>query len=410
MAALLLGTGTAKAEWDRLYHIPNAKSCLATSKGSLVATDYNDNYEGGIYVSRDKGETWTKADLRDYQYNHLFELQGCIFATGESCRIARSMDDGETWEMLNYTNAVKAYLEEKELAYAQCWAMAELGGKLYAADYCGGGVLVSEDYGETWKQTHRNSQKISVSGEKIIENYYALVAHGGKLWAFGVYAIHTYDPATDRWTTLTNKDSNFMGTVASYGDYLICGRGLDYKLDSYPFLEVTTDGTNWRSTQAPDDIESINVPALGVKNGVIFALQPNGKCYTSADMGKTWEFQTGLPQNTWPQCVTFDEEYAYSALYSPITTNTDSGIWRIPLEDVGAGIHGVEAEGQSINVTVTDDAISAPGADIKVFNAAGQDCGFAGSGEVRISGLQPGIYFYQAEAKAGRACGKFIKH
>lgn len=73
----------ASAEWEQINKLPESASHFITSEGVFLMSDLRqDTMDGGIYYSEDKGQTWTKSDVRDYNYNCFLELNGYIFAPG----------------------------------------------------------------------------------------------------------------------------------------------------------------------------------------------------------------------------------------------------------------------------------------------------------------------------------------
>ena len=104
-AAMVATCSDAVAEgWEQIRELPNAYTHFITSTGRFLMSDLDLSRKGGISYSDDKGATWTQCEVKDYNYKNFYEADGYIYALGSmEARIARSSDDGETWEMLNYS-------------------------------------------------------------------------------------------------------------------------------------------------------------------------------------------------------------------------------------------------------------------------------------------------------------------
>ena len=131
--------------------------------------------------------------------------------------IARSSDGGHTWTECTYANAVRDIFSEDNMPYTVCYACAYHKNKLYVADFCGGGILYSEDFAQTWKRTDLASLKYKAEDDdgapvENTENIYQLVSYKGKLYAFGVYFVFCLDETNNTWKTISDK-SNFYGCI-----------------------------------------------------------------------------------------------------------------------------------------------------------------------------------------------------
>ena len=108
LAALAIaGVQTAQAAWEQVWAHPTTQAHIITSKGTFLISDYDDNRKGGIFFSEDKGKTWKQTEVKDFNYHKFYEADGYVYALGTSARIARSSDDGRTWEILNYSKTLE---------------------------------------------------------------------------------------------------------------------------------------------------------------------------------------------------------------------------------------------------------------------------------------------------------------
>ena len=208
-------------KWEKIHDFPGTNDFFITKSGNMLMADLLFDWNtyatiGGIYISKDKGETWTKTGAKDYCYNYFIENDEYIFAAAGACRVARSNDGGETWEMLSYQNQVVDVLGEENLEYALAYSMAIYEDKLFVGDFTGGGIVYSADNGETWVATDVETLKFDPEEEggktkelqadkkdtRVVENIYNMMVYNGDLYAFGTYCVFKYLPETNSWETL----------------------------------------------------------------------------------------------------------------------------------------------------------------------------------------------------------------
>lgn len=184
LSLLLPPTAAAQNQtpWEQVKACKATYAFHITENGTWLISDYLFDQTGGIQVSKDGGATWSKAGVADYNYNGFFEAGGYVFATGAAGRIARSADGGSTWELLNYTRAMQGVLDEELWDYTQCYAIELHKGRLYIGDFSGGGVMCSDDFGETWRQVGHESLTYTIEAEgkgsqTATENLYNLASY-----------------------------------------------------------------------------------------------------------------------------------------------------------------------------------------------------------------------------------------
>ena len=102
-----LSTEAQNNPWKQVCKLPATNAFYITNSGNMLLADYLFDMNGGIYISTDKGNSWEKTDVQDYNYNYFVENENYIFAAGYSAHIARSADDGLTWEVISYADAVE---------------------------------------------------------------------------------------------------------------------------------------------------------------------------------------------------------------------------------------------------------------------------------------------------------------
>ena len=422
----VFGATSASAKWEKVYDLTSTYACHVTKSGNILLSDYQYmDYSGGIYISEDNGQTWTKTDVEDHCYSSFYAAGDYIFAAGEGCCLARSADEGKTWEVLSFAYVYADYLTEDELFYNPCYAIAYHKGKLYVGDFNGGGVAYSEDFGETWALTDRESLMYDISGgkapalkdekpTKVMENFYNMVSFNDDLYLFGVYFVYRLNEETGLWETI-RSDSNFMGITTIFNDTLVCGRSVMNYGDHVPFLETTQNGDDWGEVKRPEGMLDNNVRTMSSDATNLYVGLQQGGMYYTPDFGDTWHFiSEGLPHDVNGTYYTLlslvnTDDYLYVAVYdSPWAGNSLSGLYRMAKSDLpkvsvdALPMDEVEVYVEGGNLVVSGDyqhvAISTlQGVTYQVEIV---------DGKADISSLDKGIYIYALDRNR---VGKFVK-
>ena len=432
LAALaLIPAFHASAEWEQISEMPNTQAHFITSDGIHLLSDLRDNRDGGIYYSDDRGLTWKHTDVKDYNYNKFYETSDYLFALGSNGRVARSNDGGRSWEVMNYTNALRGIIDDKGLDGCAAYGMVESGNKLYLAEFNGGGILVSEDNGESWKVTDHKSMTFSTDGvNPMIDSFYNLAELKGQVYAFGALSVWRYDADADKWGSV-NVRSNFMAVSTSHGDKLVCGRSVQNIDPSTEYLIWTEDGDTWNKIAQPAPPTelglSLNVRAIHSDGQYIFTAGPDGirhddsnpsfpfkfcpDFFFTSDLGETWSLVDGLPAQTYPLTLASDDDYVYAAIYSPIPSNTASGLWRLPKSDLsGSGVKQITADSKSEGVVSNGSLIfDSEMESVEIWTIAGYMVKNANRcSEIDLSDLPSGSYIFRAISSKGKNSGKII--
>ena len=356
LAVSLLFAVPAQADWEMLREQNATYTFHITQDGTMLLSDFLWEMNGGIYISEDHGATWKKTGAKDYNYSNFYEFGDYIYAIGYGCHIARSEDGGHTWDILYYGRA----LEEANVPHAtpdnlegsQVQAMALYNDKLFVAD-CNYGVLMSDDWGETWTITDYKSLSYEVDdGGKgdgtAIDFLYNLVVYNGKLMCTALYRCYEYLPATNKWKVIRN-DSNVTAVWTILDGTLYVGRSIFNMSTEIPFLMKTTDLKTWKNTGRPSNTVDTNVRALYSDKDCLYAGLQNGGLYFSFDGGATWNcYNEGLPHRYENGKLTeeyqhllriiSDDEYVYVAMYNEPWNESEhsSGVYRIARSELDA--------------------------------------------------------------------------
>ena len=422
---IMATTQQAFAKWEQIRALPASYIVFVAPNGNLIMSDFQYDYSGGLYYSEDKGETWIKADVEDFAYNTIIQAGEYIIASGELCNLARSKDNGVTWELLNYSYMLYDYIEEKAAENDLSYALNYFHGKLFIADFDGAGVMYSEDFGESWTMTDRESLMYEYEGNKYIDSFYKMDVNNDRLLLFSMYFVYRLNEENYTWELL-RSDSNFMGVTATYDNTkLVCGRSIYNYTDQVPFLEYTEDGgSTWNAVPRPEGMIDNNVRAMcAFDNHLVVGLQTGGFFYTS-DLGETWrDVSDGIPYYLHeeegmdpikvyeiPTSMVYDDEYIYMVIYDePWADGSLSGIYRYSKADLVSGVSTTIDDKSNIFYANNTLYLNA-NADVNIYNINGhlvlsqEDCT-----ELSISNLQRGVYIYQATINNKVVSGKFVK-
>ena len=427
LCLILLATCPAFAQWELAKECKAAYAVYVTKNGNMLMSDYLFDQTGGIYLSTDQGKTWEKTKIADHNYNTFIEAGDYVFAAGIGGCLARSADQGKTWELVYYTEPLKKYLSAESLDYDVVYAITYHNGKLFVGDFIGGGILYSEDFGETWTLTKRDNlmlvyeDKETGKSEKYMDNFYNLVSFDGKLLAFGMINVYLYDEKTNDWT-ITRYDSNVMAVSTVFKDKLYCGRSIMNETDKVPFIERTADGLNWEGVNRPEGQLDNNIRALASDENNIYAgLQTRG-IYYSSNEGKSWvNISKGLPyfmeqvpdQFLSPLKFAVDKDYVYVIIYDvPFSDRNESGLYRYAKNALPTGIEDLVNYDETQLYTNNTHLYAVNGSisEVKVFTIDGKSYNVnLIDGKADIQYFPAGCYLYEAVVGQKQFTGKFIK-
>lgn len=422
---LLLSSAQAQAQWEMVRQCNAAYAVHVTKSGNLLLSDYLFDNNGGIYLSTDEGKTWEKTDIMDHNYNSFIEAGDYIFAAGIGGYLARSADEGKNWELVYFSEPFKPFLSQEELDYDVAYAMAYHNGKLFVGDFCGGGIVYTEDFGETWTLTKRDHLKWATedkeTGEPVeyVDNFYNMVSFKGKLYAFGMINVYVYDDETNDWSILRD-DSNFMAVSTIFKDKLYCGRSTMSETYRAPFLECTEDGKTWNEVPRPLELMDNNVRALSSDDKNIYAaLQSRGIYYTNDEGANWYDISEGIPPYSEDHTERFlsplrfaiTDDYVYVVIYEdPFSVRNVSGLYRYAKKNLPTGIGDIVAGQSPVVYSEGCLFVGAEAAAVAVYDVSGKKCPVVlDNGKVDVRGLQTGCYLYEVQFGSEKVSGKFIK-
>lgn len=346
----------AQKGWEQVHELPFTNAMHLSSEGNLLLADLTFDETSGIYLSTDGGENWTKTNAAGYSYNLFVENDEYIFAAGMGCKVARSDDGGKTWEVLSYARNVEDLIGEENIEWSNAYAMAFHDGKLFVGDFCGGGVIYSEDNGETWVNTDIASLSYGEVDPKLgkqpVENIYNLVSYNGELYAFGVYFVFRYDAATNAWETIASN-SNFMAVSAIYQGTLCLGRSVHNDSYDADFVVTLNKDGEWGALARPETYDN-NIRAMHADGKHLFVGMQYNKLYHTSNGGETWqELNKNYPSGCVPMFIRTDDKYVYLACYH--SWSNESGLWRLEKSELEGEVEGIGNINTDNKATTTYD-------------------------------------------------------
>ena len=321
MSKLILATEQGVVLYERsnddwresLHGLPDQHATTITSQGGVILA----GTERGIFRSEDEGKTWEESN-NGLSAQHVRwmvfhpESANLVFAGTEPANIFVSHDKGASW---------RACPEVAELRDRFKWSLpyspeagcvrgfAFHGTRAYAAVEVGG-VLVSDDNGETWQLAEGSDGKPDLQGPPepfVYPDVHSLEVHP------------------------SSQDSVYAPTGGGF--YRSMDGGKTWKL----FYDCYCRGV-WVNPQNPDHM------ILGPADGV----DRNGRIEESRDGGKTWSGASNGLQVPWRRGMVErffqadDELFAVLSNGQLLSTALASLEWKRVLGDMN-GVNAITA-------------------------------------------------------------------
>lgn len=153
-------------------------------------TIINVMYSNGTYISTNRGETWQNVSV-DWLYGaslkSLTTFDGYLWSSTFGSWMARSPDEGQTWQQLDFFD--KMFVNDWE----------EFNGELYVAGDSGVGRW--NEINQLWEYPIEGLP-IGVPGNPDREPaVYSLASRGGYLFAgLEKYGVYAFDPVSETWS------------------------------------------------------------------------------------------------------------------------------------------------------------------------------------------------------------------
>ncbi len=248
---------------------PSSPNIVYCGMGEHAPRGVMTSYGDGVYKSNDSGKTWKKVGLSKTQHisrivihptdpNIVFvAAQGALYGPNEDRGIFKSINGGETWEIVLFVNSLTGCSElsidvnSPEIMYAAMWEHQRKPNKVISGGE-GSGLYKSIDGGKNWFQIHNGLPK-----EIGIMAIAVSPANSDK-----VFALIVSDSNKDKGGLFVSEDGGASWEMVS-GDNRLVQR-------AWYYIEVFVDPNN---------------------ENVVYVL--SASAFRSIDGGKTWEEITG---------------------------------------------------------------------------------------------------------------------
>ncbi|WP_373397135.1 glycosyl hydrolase [Algoriphagus halophilus] len=307
-----------------------------------VMTSHGD----GVYKSTDAGKTWKKLGLEATQHISRIQIhptnpdivyvaaQGALHAPNPERGIYKSVDGGESWELVLFvdekTGAVELSMDMNypEILYAAMWEHQRVPWKVISGGP-GSGLYKSTDAGKTWKKIHKGlpeekgKMAISVSRANS-DKVYALIESDTNKDQGGLFVSNN---AGESWS-MVSGDNRLVQRAWYYIE--VFADPIDEHtvyVMSAPALRSIDGGKTWENLpSAHGDYHDLWINPKNSKNMV---LADDGGAAISFNGAKTWSTQENMPTAQFYR-VNVDNQFPYR-IYGGQQDNTSVVINSIAL-------------------------------------------------------------------------------
>jgi BNR/Asp-box repeat protein len=254
---------------------------------------------GGVWSSSDGGETWEQVDFPqpDVFSVSVSPADGALYAGCEPSMLFVSRDGGESWEELESLRAIPSaptwsFPPRPWTSHVRWIAPSPHDPGLLLAGIELGGVMRSEDGGETWSD-HRPGAQLdchSLAWHPTATGRAYEAAGGGAAWSSDSGA--TWAPADDgrdrhyTWAVAVDpEDPDRWFVSASTGPFAAHGR------ESAEAVVYRWEGDGpWQALDGglPRTLDSMPYAFAFLDGQLVMGLS-DGRVYASADRGDSWE-------------------------------------------------------------------------------------------------------------------------
>lgn len=285
IALVYLNTSTVWAQWEPTAFTQSSvwTMCKAVNGNLIVADDIYPDL-GGIYLSQDEGESWTKCNADDYAYTACLVKDESVYFGGLASNVAISHNNGETWTNVDFKELLPGISENNPI-----YAMEYHNGRVYASVLTLG-IAYSDDDGITWNLTDYESLLDENNPDNGGQWCYNLRSFKGKLYNVGAFGIWEYDEVADLWSKV---DGTWYGGSTCVVDDVFY---VAYNAMGVPDgIRYTTDFEEWEAMPIPDGVPT-SIRIIEYYQGAFFMGHVNEAIFYTMDQGETWiEYRENFP-------------------------------------------------------------------------------------------------------------------
>jgi photosystem II stability/assembly factor-like uncharacterized protein len=297
-------------------HISNIQIKLGPTDTDTI---YATAFPGGVFRSRDRGETWGECnfalpsfDVQDPLTQGYYSLEidpeepQNIFLGIYGHGVYISRDGADTWFPLY--GVYETDLVFRDLGVRRLKFDSSSGDRIYMVS--DRGVFRSEDSGMTWDAINEGLTTLDIMSIDVTEEGRVFIGTNG-------YGVYMYNRTRERWVHLGRPIG--VGEWAAWERRLYQYTALLFDPDiegkiylgQFPggFFISEDNGETWECSSSGlgnDGIFSLTIHPYD--HNIMFAGTYNG-IWRSDDKGGTWSnTSAGMPGEQWPFCVVIDDE------------------------------------------------------------------------------------------------------
>jgi photosystem II stability/assembly factor-like uncharacterized protein len=276
-------------------------------------------YSHGLFKSDDYGLNWTFCSPNNQLLLDCYCLlvkDTILFAGTIFGKILRSYDAGNSWEVVYWGNG---YFDMESILRFKL-----IGNKIYACVIGEiGGVLVSNDNGNTWTYQNEGLESRSITDITFYDNTF----YAANRWD-GVYKSESNQSLN--WTLCSNGITEHrMKSIYYCNGNIYAGTFYD---DLY---RSSNDGETWTEISGGLIEDAVNEITSIHNNEISIGISDLG-ILNSADNGNTWTpMNTGLSEINIVDIVSFDNKTYCSIKHKGIYVSSDNGsTWNFTSQDI----------------------------------------------------------------------------
>lgn len=291
------------------------KDWQPTNKGLVInnifALQANQNHlfagnnTGYIFHTSDEGNNWNEISnemlqIRDYLYD--FEYVDSILFSVSDGGINRSLDNGATWRNVKYGMG--------------CYDLIHVNKKLYVSTR-NEGILVSNDFGDTWNtESH---------GLKTESRHHFITAHNENLYTASIDGTLYRKKFNDTSWVIINESNETFGLPLSG---MISHKSLLFMKSNHSqksLYKSINDGMTWELSTV--GMENKMVLSMVSDGNILFAGTLSNGVFISKDHGISWQ-QLGTNLNE-------DDIWALAIQNNTLFASViGKGVWKFPLNNI----------------------------------------------------------------------------
>lgn len=260
----------------------------------------NENYivydkDGNIYTTFDGGKTFeqTKATTNSYTSSFFKDSKQNIFIV-DNYKVARSKDNGKTWQGITMPIKLPTYLRLAE---------SNTGELLLCAK---NEIYKSTDEGNTWSLKWQfNSSTLDIA-----------INNNDMFCSINYDGVFKFNKAQNLWEKKSSGLYERFSRISNIGNTLI--------LNNFSYIYKSTDmGSSWKNVAPTSLINNFTVH----NSGILSYKQSNGNFMFTLDKGETWEELSLLNSGSVNSLMLINANYffSFSSANNTIYQSNDKG-------------------------------------------------------------------------------------